>query len=649
VFCWPEALRQFSSLGLRIELANVSAWLAVVALGCVSRGIPPTVPPAGVPRREVLFAPGAADPVRKAKLLAVAPQLDELFRNKVREAGATGLAVGIVLDGELVYARGFGVRDVASNAPVDVDTVFRIASMTKSFTAAAVLRLRDEGRLALDAPAARYAPELDALVVPTRDSPPVTVRQLLTHGAGLPLDDYWGAETFGTGDDELARFLRSGIAFADAPGARYAYSNLGYALLGKIVQRVSGVRFRDYVTTMILRPLGMPSTVWESAEVPAGRLAIGYRRATNVLAPEPRPSDGVFDAAGGLYTSLRDYARYVAFQLAAYPPRDDPEAGPLRRSTLREMHEGQRWSRWRGDDVPVARRTPDNGIWLSAANYGFGWLNDTTCVDEGIVQHGGFEPGYWSTVHLLPRRGLGIVTLATSAPIGFASFTPAISILREAGALPPPRETSVPAALSSALESLRSLLDRWDSALYERTFDRQSLGFSWMANVREDFARLSREHGPCRPEASVEAHNRSDGSLRLRCKRGAIELRALLTPSAPVRVQMLWWRDTHDPNDRLRATRLASMLGDGPAGADLFDTTAEGGAARKSFARLSVDHGLCGIDRVVSSDGHSTASFRFRCKERSFDLFFRVDEHSGRVTEVRADTPHEASAPPCEP
>jgi len=101
------------------------------------------------------FHKRTADPTRKAALLAAAPRLDELFAAKVGEGRATGLAVGIVLDGELVYARGFGVRDVETKTPIDLDSVFCIASMTKSFTAAAVMKLRDEGKLVLDAPAAR--------------------------------------------------------------------------------------------------------------------------------------------------------------------------------------------------------------------------------------------------------------------------------------------------------------------------------------------------------------------------------------------------------------------------------------------------------------------------------------------------------------
>ena len=134
-----------------------------------------------------LSAPALAapSPERAAKIAALVPKLDELFTDDVKANDYPGMGVGIVLDGELVYAKGFGFRDLASKAPFDADTVFRIASVTKGFTAMAIYKLRDAGKLDLDAPAQRYLPALAKLALPTRDSPPVTVRQLMTHASGV--------------------------------------------------------------------------------------------------------------------------------------------------------------------------------------------------------------------------------------------------------------------------------------------------------------------------------------------------------------------------------------------------------------------------------------------------------------------------------
>ncbi|MET0596136.1 MAG: serine hydrolase domain-containing protein, partial [Polyangiaceae bacterium] len=481
-----------------------------------------------------LFMPPRADAARRAKLEAIAPKVDAHFAAKFKEARATGLAVGILLDGELVYERFFGVRDLSSRMPVDGDTVFRIASITKSFTALAALKLRDEGRLAIDAPVATYAPELAALVPPTRDAAPVSLRLLLSNAAGLAYDDLWGAVTFGKNEDELAALLRNGVQFSTAPGSRYAYSNLGWALVGKVFERVSGARYRDYVTSNLLRPLGMNSTVWDASDVPAGRLAVGYYRDGDKLVEEPRPSDGVFAAAGGLYTSLHDYARYASLHLAAYPPRDDAESGPVRRSTLREMHEGQRWARM-DKDAPVVR-AGDDGLSLEAPSYGLGWLNVTSCTEEGRVQHGGMEPGYFAWVVLMPAARIGYVALATTEHVGRIARPGAFEILREAGLLTPPATRPHP-VLAGLPVVFSRLLETRDADLFARTFDPDSLKYSWNHRLRDDLARIARERGRCSSDGKLDVHGAHHGSFRMKCERGAVRFEVLLSPATPPQVQ----------------------------------------------------------------------------------------------------------------
>jgi CubicO group peptidase (beta-lactamase class C family) len=133
-----------------------------------------------------------ADPNRRAKLATAFAEIDRSFAEFAKTSHVPGAAWGIVIDGELAHSGAAGVREISSNAPVDADTVFRIASMTKSFTAMAVLKLRDEGRLSLDDPAERYVPELKNLRYPTTDSPRITIRHLLTHSEGFPEDNPWG-------------------------------------------------------------------------------------------------------------------------------------------------------------------------------------------------------------------------------------------------------------------------------------------------------------------------------------------------------------------------------------------------------------------------------------------------------------------------
>ncbi|HEY0936749.1 MAG TPA: serine hydrolase domain-containing protein, partial [Trebonia sp.] len=201
---------------------------------------------------------------------------DEIVGRFHERDGQPAISYGIVRDGELVHAAGFGARSLGGPAP-DERTVFRIASMSKSFTASAVLLLRDAGALKLDDPAATYVPEMAGWVNGAADAGPLTIRHLLTMTAGFPTDDPWGDRQQGLPIDEFRRLLAGGITFNWAPGTRFEYSNLGYAVLGLVVSAASGLPYDEFVRTRLLAPLGLTRTGFAAEEFPAGELALGYR------------------------------------------------------------------------------------------------------------------------------------------------------------------------------------------------------------------------------------------------------------------------------------------------------------------------------------------------------------------------------------
>ena len=225
-----------------------------------------------------------------------------------------------MIDGDLAYVKGFGVRDRTSQAPVTPDTVFRIASMTKSFTALSILKLRDAGKLSLEDPVAKWIPEFARFQYPTRDTAPIRIRQLMSHGAGFPEDNPWGDRQLSTDDATLTRWLEQGLPFSTPPDTSFEYSNYGFALLGRIVSKASGVPYAEYLAKNILAPLGMRSTTLEAATLPANVRAMGYRLLENEYFEEPSLPHGAFGSMGGLLTSARDLGRYVAFHLSAFPP-----------------------------------------------------------------------------------------------------------------------------------------------------------------------------------------------------------------------------------------------------------------------------------------------------------------------------------------
>ena len=178
--------------------------------------------------------------------------------------------------------------------------------MTKAFTALTVLKLRDDGSVRLDAPAADYVPELSTWQYPADDSPPIRVRNLLNHLAGFVTDDPWGDRQTPLPEAEFTQLLRAGVPFTSVPQTRYEYSNLGYALLGRIITNVSKRPYADTITRTLLQPLGMESSGFDVEQAPSARRALGYRWENDAWRIEPTLGPGVFGAMGGLQTSAPD-------------------------------------------------------------------------------------------------------------------------------------------------------------------------------------------------------------------------------------------------------------------------------------------------------------------------------------------------------
>ena len=339
--------------------------------------------------------------------------IDRVFEAYRLDAHIPGMVYGIVIDGRLVHVKGLGVQDVDSKRPVTEQTLFRIASMTKSFTALSILKLRDEGKLSLDAPAETYVPELRDWKYPTEDSPRIRVRDLITHTAGFVTDDPWGDRQTPLPEDDFTRMLREGVPFSRPPGTAMEYSNLGYALLGRIVANVSQQSYKDFVQRTLLGPLGMTSTGYDVTAAPAERRALGYRWEDGGWRLEPTMAHGAFGAMGGLQTSATDYAKYVAFLLSAWPARDGADNGPVRRASVRELSQGANFSYVRerpGASGAAACR--------EAGAYGMGMSVVVDCELGLTLSHGGGYPGYGSHVLILPDFGVGIFALANRTYAG---------------------------------------------------------------------------------------------------------------------------------------------------------------------------------------------------------------------------------------
>jgi CubicO group peptidase (beta-lactamase class C family) len=461
-----------------------------------------------------------ADPQGVAKLGTAFPEIDGLFRQYATAKHIRGMVWGIVIDGRLAHVQSVGDG-------ITADTPFRIASMTKSFTALAILKLRDEGKLALEDPLAKWIPEFARMEMPTRDSPVLRIRHLLTHSAGFPEDNPWGDQQLGASDQELTKWLQRGIPFSTAPGTRYEYSNYGFALLGRIVAKASGVPYDKYVTTQILTPLKMTASTFDAAK--AQGKATGYRlQPDGTYLEEPQLPHGAFGAMGGLLTTANDLGRYVAFQLSAWPPRDDPESGPVRRSSVREMNHLWNPANLTGGKLPT-----------EVQGYGYGLRVSADCRFEHIVGHGGGLPGFGSYMAWLPDYGVGMFAMANLTYVGPAQpINQAWDSMLKTGGL---QKRQLPASpiLTQMRDRIFDLWRSWNVQDLKKIAAMNLLVDTPAAQREAQIQKLKSEVGECSTAGPVMAENWMRGQFNLTCQKGTVGVFFTLAPTKPPGVQHL--------------------------------------------------------------------------------------------------------------
>ena len=304
-----------------------------------------------------------------------------------------GVSVGLVYDQELVWHRGFGFADRERQVRADAQTVYRIASISKLFTATALLQLRDADKLQLDDPVRRHLPWFR--IGGEADSPPITLRALITHTAGLPREagrPYWNDFDFPTRDELHAILPAQQMPLPVAQ--QWKYSNVGPALAGEVVEVVSGVPYADYVREHVLAPLGMTHTyVQPRPDTP--HLAVGYgRRLPGSLdrATSPFVDIAGLTPAGNLASCVEDLAKFAMLQF-----RRGPAGGSqiLAGSTLAEMQR-------------IHWLEPD---WQAGWGLGFRLMRQRGKTYFG---HGGSLPGYRTQVILSPAEKVGVIVLTNA-------------------------------------------------------------------------------------------------------------------------------------------------------------------------------------------------------------------------------------------
>ena len=270
------------------------------------------------------------------------PAVEQVFHEQIRAAGIVGGSMLVVRNGSVVASATDGYQDFETKRPVDADTIFHWASITKTFTGIGIMQLRDRGLLSLDDPIVKFVPEFRTVHNPFGDISQVTIRHMMTHSSGLRAPTWpWGGDKpwhpFEPTQWEqlVAMFPYTELNFR--PGTKYSYSNPGVIFLGRIIQLLSGDDYEMYVTKNILMPLGMHSTFFDRAPYHLLR-----HRSHSYFRDEGGLKEGAFDfdtgitvSNGGLNAPLGDMAKYLAFLTEAESPQGRDAI--VKRSSLEEM------------------------------------------------------------------------------------------------------------------------------------------------------------------------------------------------------------------------------------------------------------------------------------------------------------------------
>ncbi|MFI7019974.1 serine hydrolase domain-containing protein [Streptomyces sp. NPDC050164] len=323
-------------------------------------------------------------------------KLSDFVEAQAKEFGVPGVAVGVLLGDQEIYAS-HGVTSLANPLPVDEKTLFHLASVSKTFTATALMRLAAEGKVDLDAPVRRYVPEVK--LADEQAAAQITVLNLLNHTAGLD----WNLVDDGKGDRSLAGLVAKlpELPLIAPPGARASYSQAGYNLAGRVIEKVTGLPFEHAMASLILEPVGLSDTVYGLAEVMVRKFAVGYNRGENGELHPARPWGAFKEGAradnpgGGLASSVSDLLRWARFQLGY------------------------------GDGVlpaPALQRMREQTVKLRASSLGDGlgicwFLHDL----DGIlgIGHGGSGNGQFAELLIAPERNFAVVCLANAGPDGY--------------------------------------------------------------------------------------------------------------------------------------------------------------------------------------------------------------------------------------
>lgn len=472
----------------------------------------------------------APDEVAIPKALTNA--IDSIFTAYADKVHSPGVVYGIVSNGKLIHTGSKGFANVEKRILADNNSAFRIASMSKSFTAMAILQLRDEGKIKLDDPVHKYIPGIKDQKLLTADAPAITIRNLLTHTAGFPEDNPWGDRQLAVSDEAMLAMFKKGISFSNVPQETFEYSNMGFAMLGYIIKKVSGQPYEQYIHENIFNKLGMKNTWWEYSEVPEKQFANGYRYVNGKWSKETPLHAGAYGAMGGLITTIEDFAKYISLHMSAWPPSDKVDDGVIKRSSIREMHKP-----WELIQMHANAKDREGEACPTLFAYGYGLVWQNNCRDEKTVGHSGGLPGFGSNWIIAPQYGLGAVCFSnvTYSPVSRLTVQVLDTIVKALKLQP--YQLLPSAILEQRKDELVKVMQDWNKAETSGIFAENFFPDYYIDSLKKQSAALFIKAGKIVKVHPVVAENNLRGTFTIEGEKSSINVFFTLTPENPPKVQ----------------------------------------------------------------------------------------------------------------
>ncbi|MDQ2848623.1 MAG: beta-lactamase family protein [Actinomycetota bacterium] len=462
-------------------------------------------------------------------------ELDALFGQHVAGGLAKGLVYGRTTTAGLVHTAGFGVADNDGLLP-DADTVFPIASITKSFVACAALIACQRGALSLDEPITSYIPEFTASGTVEDPCDPPTIGMLLSMSGGLTEDNSWVDPFIDASEAELLEQVGHGLRYSHLPGSTFEYSNLGFTLAGLAVGRAVGQPIEDFVREQVFVPLGLTSTYFDNAAPVDISRATGYRYDEDGnWQPFPYTASAAFAAAGGMMSSVRDLASWITWLGSAFRPPADGDIDILSRAGRRTMQ------RVHALGIPALALAPGGALQPVIGGYGLGLGVYQNLHNGTQVAHSGGLPGFLLHVLWHPDSGNGMVAL-TNSQRGNAPGLCAQGLGRMLA-----KESSAAYSIVLWQETLdlqaqaEQLIREWDDGLAANILS-DNVDFDRPLTARRaEIAELVGQIGPLtasRPTVDiVSAATAADLTWAIPGERGELICMIHLTPVSPAKIQ----------------------------------------------------------------------------------------------------------------